>query len=79
MITKDYPYKIQIRLPAKIVGGIYTDPVFFGWMKENIGKPYERWMTAPVKLDTIDDTNTIMVEIHFRESSDAALTALRWA
>lgn len=79
MIIKDFPYNIQIRLPAGIVGGYYADPVFFGWMKENIGQPYEQWMTAPVMLETIDDKDTLLVDVHFRESSDAVLTALRWA
>lgn len=78
-MPKGYPYTIQIRLPARIVGAGYDDPVFFGWMKENIGKPYERWVTAPVMLETIDDTNKISVEVCFRDSQDAVLTALRWS
>ena len=79
MITKDYPYTIQIRLPAKIVGGGIADTIFFGWMKENIGKPYTRWMTSPVMLETIDDANTLLVEVHFCDEHDAVLTSLRWA
>ena len=78
-MSKGYPYKIQIRLPARILGNGIGDTHFFGWMKENIGTPYERWMTSPVMLETIDDSNTLLVEVCFLDSQDAVLTALKWS
>lgn len=75
-----YPYKIQVKIPCREFNAGWIDggPIFRRWMKENIGKPYERWSTVPVVIAGAPQEYAIM-EVCFRESKDAVLTALRWS
>lgn len=78
-MPKGYPYTIQVKVPSLELNAGWIDggPVFRRWMTENIGKPYERWITVPVTIG-VNQPHALM-EVCFRDEHDAVLTALRWS
>ena len=43
------------------------------WLKENLGKPYDEWVTYA------DDIDQDRIVVKCRTAEQATLTALRWA
>ena len=79
-MPKGYPYTIKVKVPTRTFNAGWIDGglVFCSWMTENIGKPYERWITVPVVTAGAAQEYAIM-DVCFRDEQDAVLTALRWS